>query len=140
MPEITLLDAHGEIHETGGLNWGANPENHTTPIDAYIPIHTEFINQNPGLIDIKGPITFIYTLHWDDGVIMNVKFEGNSEGEFPKQISSTPHKNTLGAYLRRRFGIETNERFTMEHLINYGRTSVTIERIDDRNYSMNLSV
>lgn len=140
MPEITLLDSNGYVHSTAGLNWGTNIQNHTTPIDAYIPINIDEVNQNPGLFDIKGPQQTIVNLHWDDGVIMTALFEGNSEGEYPKQLASTPHKNTMGAYLRGRFGIASNEVFTMEHLDNYGRRTVTIERIDATNYRMDLSV
>ena len=140
MPNITLLDSNGNIHTTGGLNWGTNLQNHTTPIDAYIPIHVETVRQYPNLFDLKGPTPIIYTLHWDDDVIMSAKFEGNSVGEYPKQISSTPSKNILGAYLRSRFGIPNNQIFTMNDLIQYGRSTVTIERIDQTNYSMDLSI
>jgi hypothetical protein len=140
MPDITLLDAEGNIHETAGINWGTNLQNHTTPIDAYIPINIAEVRQNPGLFDLKGPQQVIVTLHWDDGEIMTAQFEGNSVGEYPKQLASTPHKNTMGAYLRRRFGIANNEIFTMEHLDNYGRRTVTIERIDATNYSMDISI
>lgn len=140
MPDITLLDAKGNIHETAGLNWGTNLQNHTTPIDAYIPIHKATTDIYPDLFDIKEEQQTVITLHWDDGVEMNVLFEGNSVGEYPKNIASTPNKNTTGAYLRNRFNIANNEIFTMQHLEDYGRTTVTIERIDATNYSMDLSI
>jgi hypothetical protein len=138
MPDITLLDVKGNVHRTGGLNWGTNLQNHTTPIDAYIPIHIGTVRQNPGLFDIKGPVQTVITLHWDDGVTMQVLFEGNSIGQYPKQISSTPNKNTLGACLRGRFGIPNNQIFTMNDLNQYGRTTVTIDRINATNYNMSL--
>ena len=140
MPDITLLEAGGDMHTTGGLNWGTNIQNHTTPIDAYIPIHKDTTDNHPNLFDIKQGATPVVNLHWDDGVIMTAKIEGNSEGQYPKNIASTPEKNTMGAYLRGRFGVAINEIFTMEHIEAYGRSTVTIERIDATNYRMDLSV
>ncbi|MCK5028142.1 MAG: NgoFVII family restriction endonuclease [Bacteroidales bacterium] len=140
MPDITLLDANGNVHEIAGLNWGSNLQNHTTPIDAYIPIHIETIRRNPGLFDKKGPQQTIITLHWDDRTEMQVLFEGNGTDDYPKQISSHPYKNTMGAYLRQRIGVANNEIITMDHLNNYGRTTVTIQRIDATNYNIDFHV
>lgn len=77
MPDITLLSSNGKVHKKAGLNWGSNPNNHTTPIDAYIPIHIKTVRNNPGLFDKKGVNQTVITLHWDDGTNMDVLFEGN---------------------------------------------------------------
>lgn len=140
MPEITLLTEQGEMHNAAGLNWGSNALNHTRPYDSYIPIHINTINANPGLFYHKPAVQQIVTFQWDDGVVMEGLFEGNGTQGYPKQISSTPHKDTLGKYFRQRLGLPENRRISMEDLENYGRTTVTLERIDDLNYTLDFSV
>lgn len=139
MPEITLLRVDGQMHNTGGLNWGSNALNHTRPYDSYIPIHIGFIRANPGLIDTKLAVQRIINFHWDDGVDMQVLFEGNGPDGYPKQIASTPSKDTLGRYFRSRLGLPANRRISYEDLINYGRTTVTINRVDELNYNVDFS-
>lgn len=145
MPDITLLTTRGQIHRTAGLNWGSNTRNHTRPFDAYIPIHINTIRINPGLFSPKLPVQNMINFHWDDGVIMPGLFEGNlHDGRtgniYPKQISSHPHKDTMGRYFRQKLNIAFNQRITLQDLINYGRTTVTITRIDDSNYSLDFHV
>lgn len=137
---ITLLTENGQMHRTGGLNWGANVLNHTRPYDSYIPIHIGTIRANPGLFYQKPNVQQVVNFHWDDGTIMQGLFEGNGSDGFPKQISSTPNKDTLGIYFRSRLGMPSNRRILLQDLINYGRTTVTIERIDDLNYQLDFSV
>ncbi|MDY0930742.1 restriction endonuclease PLD domain-containing protein [Chryseobacterium sp. CFBP8996] len=140
MPEITLLTAKGELHETGGLNWGSNALNHTRPYDSYIPIHKDTITDNPGLFDRKAASQRIITFHWDDGSKMEVLFEGNGSDGYPKQIASAHHKDILGKYFRKRLGLPDNRRIQMEDLTNYGRTTISIERVDALNYSVDFSI
>lgn len=145
MPDITLLTTRGQVHSTAGLNWGFNPLNHTRPVDAYIPIHIDTIRNNPGLFRPKTARQTIVNLHWDDGVVMPCLFEGNmtdviTGNVYPKQISSAHHKDILGIYLRRRLGIANNVRVTLQDLHNYGRTTVTIHRIDAANYTVDFHV
>ncbi|PRD56028.1 restriction endonuclease PLD domain-containing protein [Sphingobacterium gobiense] len=140
MAELTLLTANGRMHSTGGLNWGSNALNHTRPYDSYIPIHIGFIRANPGLIDRKPPVQRILYFHWDDGTVMEVLFEGDGPDGYPKQIASAHHKDILGKYLRNRLGLPLNRRIEMADLISYGRTTVTIERIDALNYNVDFSV
>lgn len=140
MPELTLLTKTGRIHGTGGLNWGSNALNHTRPYDSYIPLHISTIRANPGLIDLKPPVQVTMNFHWDDGVIMQGIFEGNGPNGFPKQISSRPSKDILGIYFRNRLGLPNNRRINLQDLINYGRTTVTMTRIDATNYSLDFHV
>ncbi len=139
-PELTLLTARGKMHTAGGLNWGSNALNHTRPYDSYIPIHIDFIKANPGLIDKKYVHQQIVNFHWDDGTDMEVLFEGNGSDGYPKQIASAHHKDILGKYFRRRLGLPANRRIEKEDLINYGRTTVTIQRVDASNYNVDFSV
>jgi hypothetical protein len=145
MPDITLLTTKGQVHRTAGLNWGSNSRNHTRPIDAYIPIHIDTIRRNPGLFYPKLPQQTIINFHWDDGVVMQGLFEGNlpdaRTGDiYPKQISSHPHKDILGKYFRSRLGLANNVLITLQDLQNYGRTTVTITRIDNNNYTLDFHV
>ncbi|WP_428657698.1 hypothetical protein [Runella sp.] len=145
MPDITLLTKTGQVHGTAGLNWGSNLMNHTRPYDAYIPIHIRTIRNNPGLFSPKSPQQTVITFHWDDGVVMQGLFEGNLPDKitgnlYPKQISSHPHKDTLGIYFRNRLGLAPNHRINLGDLITYGRTTVTINRIDDTNYSLDFHI
>ncbi|WP_282044393.1 restriction endonuclease PLD domain-containing protein [Winogradskyella flava] len=140
MPDITLLTRDGLMHRTGGLNWGSNALNHTRPYDSYIPIHIGTIRSNPGLFYRKPAVQQVVNFHWDDGVVMQGLFEGNGPDGYPKQISSTPNKDILGRYFRGRLGLPITRRISLNNLISYGRTTVTIERIDDLNYSLDFSV
>lgn len=145
MPDITLLNTKGQVHRTAGLNWGSNLNNHTRPIDAYIPIHIATIRNNPGLFRPKTTRQIVINFHWDDGTVMQGLFEGNlpdsrSNQVFPKQLSSHPHKDTLGRYFRKRLGLANNAVITLQHLLDYGRTTVTIDRIDATNYSLDFHV
>ncbi|HEY9083065.1 MAG TPA: hypothetical protein VIN73_07010 [Vicingaceae bacterium] len=139
MPDITLLTKTGRMHNTGGLNWGSNALNHTRPYDSYIPIHIGTIRANPGLFDRKPAQQVIMNFHWDDGTIMQGIFGGNGPDGYPKQLESKPSKDVLGIYLRNRLGLPATRRISLQDLLNYGRTTVTIQRIDNTNYSLNFS-
>jgi hypothetical protein len=145
MPNITLLTATGQVHQIAGLNWGFNLQNHTRPVDAYIPIHINTIRTNPGLFRPKTARQSIINFHWDDGIVMQGLFEGNLPDArtglvYPKQISSHPHKDIMGRYFRRRLSIANNVRITLQDLQNYGRTTVTIDRIDASNYNLDFDI
>lgn len=121
MAKLTLLSSLGDVHKTAGLNWGANPNNHTTPLDAYIPLHISTIGSSPRLIPVKRLGGHRIQITWDDGIIMNCLFEGTIvDGKtgliYGKQISSTPHKNTLGRYLRNRMGLGSSHFITLADL------------------------
>ena len=140
MARQTLLTTKGLVHKVGGLNWGSNSTNHTRLLDAYIPIHASTIKTNIGLIPQKNAFQHV-VLHWDDGIIMDGLFEGTyierSTGLiYPKQISSFPHKNTLGIYFRRRLGIVGNRPIIMADLNAYRRSHVDIIHLGANNYSI----
>lgn len=131
MAKLTLLTTKGDVHNAGGVNWGANPANHTTPLDAYIPLHIKTIRSNPGLIPPKQRGGHRIRIVWDDGIVMNCLFEGNIEDKqtgvmYAKQISSTPQKNTLGRYLRDRMGLGLTHFITLADLQHYGRTDIDL--------------
>jgi hypothetical protein len=131
MAKLTLLTTKGTVHQTGGLNWGSNPNNHTTPLDAYIPLHIASVRRYAPVFAPKTPVQVPQTLTWDDGTVMQVLFEGSQTDSqnglvYPKQIASTPSKNTLGRYLRMRMGLGAAHRITLQDLHTYGRTDIDL--------------
>lgn len=131
MPKLTLLTSAGNIHNTGGLNWGSNLKNHTRKYDAYIPIHLKTVRANPGFFNPKTTPNPVVQFVWDDGTVMHYKFEGTmfdnwSALNYPKQISPFPHKDELGRYLRKRIGIKGTRSVMKQDLTNYGRYDIDL--------------
>ncbi len=158
--ELELFDPEsGQVQEMSGLNWGFANGN-VTPNDAYIPIRTKHIRNFPHLFQ---PIFFnpseghrsrskskeAVELIWDDGVIMSVLFEGSQPingSNYPKQISSIPNKNILGLYLRERLSLAPvsdrrlpREKITRAILESYGRSSISLNLIQEGVYSANFT-
>lgn len=92
-------------------------------------------------------------LIWDDGVIMKGLLEQNQERKkfyrenpemkgllYPKAICSSGNKSTLGLYIRNRLGVTDTELITKKHLIDYGRTDVTVSLLAEDVYGMDFSV
>ena len=146
MIRLTLLTVVGTVHHAGGLNWGFSQNAHVSKLDAYIPIHIQTIRDNLNFFKNRDITSnTVLTFIWDDGVHMNGLFEGtqhNSEDglNYPKQISSHPHKNILGKYLRDRLGVPYDRPVTLQDLKNYGRDSVDITFLSDKTYYMDFSV
>jgi hypothetical protein len=151
---ISLLMRNGEVHTAGGLNWGQNPNNHTTSNDAYLPIRTSHIQQYPSLFRPKrgfstddggriqrqdDPIDIVF----DDGTSMVCLFEGSQKVNntiYPKQLSSYPDKASMGEYFRSRLGVPSGEPVRKHHLRSYGRTDVSMSLLSEGVYYLDFSV
>ena len=146
MSRLTLLTAKGGMHQAGGLNWGFSPTAHVCNNDAYIPIHLKTIRSNRLFFSpILNNSNTILTFEWDDGIVMNGKFEGTQVDSqnnltYPKQISSCPHKDILGKYIRKRLGLNLNTFITLADLQNYGRTHIDITHISGTRYFLDFHV
>lgn len=145
MPRLTLLTKKGRVHQAGGLNWGFSEIAHVRRCDAYIPIHISTIRANLDFFRNRGLVNRVLTFVWDDGVVMEGLFEGTQLNSvdgliYPKQISSYPHKNILGLYLRRRLRVPEDRRITLDDLQNYGRTTIDIMQIEEDVYRFDFSV
>jgi hypothetical protein len=145
MPKLTLLSARGNVHNTGGINWGSNSKNHTRKFDAYIPLHLGTIRKNHPFFSPKKPTNTLVKFTWDDGYIMHGKFEGSAFNShdnqwYPKQISSSPIKDSLGRYLRKRMGISSSRKILMSDFTSYGRTDVDIVQISPSEYLLDFHV
>jgi hypothetical protein len=153
---MTLLGRDGEVQNAAGLNWGQNPNNHTTPNDAYIPIRTAHIREcpnlfppkqmNPLLLDSRGRMqrhNDSIEIIWDDGITMEGLLEGSQPIDnviYPKQISSFPSKSQLGEYIRERIGVPLGQPVRRHHLERYGRTDIEISLLGDGVYKFDFSI
>jgi hypothetical protein len=142
MPKLTLLSARGNVHNTGGINWGSNLKNHTRKFDAYIPIHLATIRNLMPFFKPKSPTNPILRFVWDDGYVMHGKFEGSAYNThdkkwYPKQISSYPSKDILGKYLRKRMGITSSRKVLLSDFHAYGRSDIEITQTANNEYALN---
>ncbi len=153
---LTSAKLKGEVPLKSGLNWGFSDVAHVTKGDAYIPIPAEFIRANEGLIPPKQdhPLLDVISgrrdrnndiidLIWDDGTLMQGLLEQNSTIDgvvYPKALSSSPNKNELGLYIRRRMGLPADAIITRADLLRYGRTDVGISKQGDGIYALDFSV
>jgi hypothetical protein len=152
---MSLLDRGGNVPEKSGLNWMFS-NGHVAVNDAYIAIRKEYIRQYPNLFPPKQGFTTltdiggranrhndIVEIIWDDGITMDALLEGNQDENgliYPKQISSFPRKNFMGAYIRHRLGLPDGYFVTLADLNRYGRTHIDISLLDEGIYYFDFSV
>lgn len=154
--KLSLIDRSGEVPVLSGINWGMSPTSHVNIDDAYIPIRKEVIKNHPELFpprpiadgaQTRGSLDEVVELIWDDGIAMQVKFEGTQmisdlNGDvlkYPKQISSFPVKAIMGRYLRNRIGVPSGVVVTKEHLQRYGNSVIQLSLISEGVYSANFA-
>lgn len=154
--KLSLL-SKGDVPSASGLNWGCS-NGHVTKGDAYIRISVDYIKQFPDLFPpkkyvngeinntSKGKITREndeVELIWDDGTSMIGLMEGQIKVDnvlYPKQLSTSPAKNILGKYLRKRLGnIPLDRVITLDDLKKYGRTDIEISKIGEGIYYLDFS-
>lgn len=155
---MSLLDRKGLVPKRSGLNWGCS-KGHVSSGDAYIKISSSYIRNFQDLFPSKKYINGIpnidskgkpnrendeVELIWDDGTSMIGLMEGQIiiDGViYPKQLSTSPSKNILGKYLRKRLGnLPDDYLIKKKDLLKYGRTSIDISKIGDGIYYMDFSV
>ncbi len=153
---MTLLGRNGEVQNAAGLNWGQNPNNHTTLNDAYVAIRTSHIRDYPNLFPPKqiNPLTSdsrgriqrhndSIEIIWDDGITMEGLFEGSqtiNDLVYPKQISSFPYKAQLGEYIRYTLNVPSGQPVRKHHLESYGKTDIKVSLITEGVYKFDFSV
>lgn len=132
-PSITLslLTSNGKMPERSGLNWGQRPgRDHA---QAYIAIPRIVHQEAPGFFPPKEQE---FTIVTDDGhQFICVVAQDND-----KAIETKRDNAELGRYLRRRLGLSDDDFVEKESLIRYGRTDVTIFRLDSGTFYMDFSV
>lgn len=154
----SLLDKKGEIALKSGLNWGCS-KGHVAKGDAYIRLTTKYIKLFPDLFPQKKYVNGITNedskgkanrendeveLIWDDGTSMIGLLEGQNIVDgviYPKQLSTSPQKNILGKYIRKRLGnLPLDYTIRKKDLLKYGRTHIDISKIGDGIYYLDFSV
>lgn len=82
-------------------------------------------------------------LIWDDGTSMIGLMEGQTVVNgviYPKQLSTSPQKNILGKYIRKRLGnLPIDCVIRKKDLQKYGRTHIDISKIGDGIYYLDFS-
>ena len=135
---LTLLARGGEVPLKSGLNWGLANAN-VNANDAYIPIRK--VHLKSGFFHRHGAV---YSVKWDDGTMMQLVAEGTQEldgnGPYPKQLTSYPEKFVLGAYMRNRLAVPAPIPVTKNHLLEYGRTDVTVTFHGNNEVGLDFSV
>ena len=131
---ISFLDrvmSKPAVPEKSGLNWGQRPEYKREPNQAYLSIKKG--SRKEGFLP---PVGKTFTLITDDNFVMDcVRAQ-----EGGKAIHSTNDNSEIGKYIRQRIGVPLGGLITIDHLINYGRTDFTIDKLDDETFLFDLSV
>jgi len=126
--DLSFLDRSGQVPEKSGLNWGQRSGRE--PNQAYIHIPADI--GNSGFFPERG---VHFSLCADDGeVLICTRAQDNGKA------IETPHDNSiLGKYFRRRAGLSDGSKVLKEDLERYGRTGVTIRRVDGETFSLDFS-
>lgn len=133
LPSVTIsfLGNNGDLPVRSGLNWGQRPEANREPNQGYIRVPS-----NIGRSDFFPDTGVHFTIQTDDNktLICSVAQEG-------RKAIHTPHNNSLiGEYFRYRLGVPSGELVKKEDLIKYGRSTVTIYKLDNEAYYLDFSV
>lgn len=127
---LSLLARGGNVPPRSGINWGQRPEYNRDPDQAYIGIPVQ--EQNSGFFPDRGER---FTVMTDDGEsFIMVRRQANG-----KALHTTQDNALIGRYLRARMGVASGEVVTMQHFDNYGRSDVTLSKINDETYYLDFS-
>ncbi|WP_330948740.1 restriction endonuclease PLD domain-containing protein [Virgibacillus sp. MG-45] len=130
--KLSLLTKSGEeIHERGGLNWGQREGRE--PNQAYIPVP---VSINRDKENFFPPFKHTFTLLTDDGEQMSCIMAQDNR----KAIQTTDSNSILGRYFRQRLNIPLGSKVNMTDLEKYGRTHVTIYKLNNETYFMDFGV
>lgn len=121
-------------YRSGGINWGHRGDRNRN--EAQLKIESA-LSRSEFLPHSGTP----FTVMCDDGATLILQGTSGS-AETGKNLSSHPHNYILGAYIRRRMGLEDGQHVGLKELENYGRGYVTLTRCDDKafDYFLDFSV
>jgi len=121
---LTLLDSKtGKEPQKSGLNWGQREGREKN--QAYIAIPAD-INKT---VFFPGIGTNFSLITDDDKTLICVRAQQNG-----KAIHTTQNNSLMGEYFRNRLNLHSGEFITKAHLEQYGKTHVTITKIDEETY------
>lgn len=126
--ELSLLSETGETGKRSGLNWGQR--NSRNRNEAYIPLPSKIARS--GFFPLGKQHFLVET---DDGHTLLLRVEQQND----KAITTPLSNAQLGEYFRNRLNLANGAFITKQHLIDYGRTSVTFYKIDDEEFYMDFA-
>lgn len=125
---LTQLDQNGQLPTRSGLNWGQRPgRNHN---QAYLRVPANIARS--GFFPPRGQH---FTIITDDGK----SFDAVIAQDHSKAIETPKDNSILGLYIRTRLGLNSGDFVSKSDLENYGRTDVTVTKIDDETYYLDFS-
>ncbi|MEH7181079.1 restriction endonuclease PLD domain-containing protein [Neobacillus vireti] len=126
-----LIKNDTAIQEKAGLNWGQRPGRE--PNQAYIKVPLEVHREHP---EFFPPRDHQFTVITDDGhqMVCVVAQDGR------KALETSENNSILGVYFRNRLNVPLGARVDPQNVINYGRTTVRVFKIDNETYFMDFSV
>lgn len=130
LPHVALSlteKVSGEVHDRSGLNWGQRDGRERN--QAYIPIFMETHQDNP---EFFPPREVPFTMYTDDGEVLQCVIAQDNN----KAIETYQDNSILGRYFRARLGVQLGQKVKTSDLRTYGRSDVTIYKIDDTHFFM----
>ena len=155
---VVLINGQRTVPCRSGINWGLQKghSKQSGAVEAYLPVRAANIRCNMTIIP---PIQQIrlqdagkktrkndsQLVIWDDGAEMQMIFSGTgvryNNRWYPKQLTSCDGGGAvLGAYLRRRLGLNDRALVTVDDLDRYGRDTVRLTMIQYGIYSADFSI
>ena len=127
-----VVERTGEVHQRSGLNWGQRPELSREPNQAYIPVPKRVHQNHPRFFPPRGEE---FTVVTDDGETFVCVLAQSNE----KALQTTRDNSILGRYFRRRLGIPLGSFVSERDLARYGRTHVSLSKLDDHTFFLDFS-
>jgi len=125
---LSLLTGRNEVGDRSGVNWGQRPGRN--PNQAYIPVPVAI--RRSGFFPPIGQHFIILT---DDDKSMDCVIAQQGG----KAIETHKNNSILGAYIRDRLGLPSGQKIRMADFENYGRSDITIQKIDSETYYLDFS-
>jgi len=126
-----LLQNDTAIQERAVLNWGQR--GNQEPNQAYIPVSARVHQQDP---DFFTPLEQPFTLITDDGQQLICTMAQQNR----KAIQTSENNSIMGRYFKERLGVPFGARVDVQDVVDYGRTSVRIYKIDSETYFKDFGV
>ena len=129
LPLVSLSKGESVVPKASGLNWGQRPNRNQD--QAYLAVPA-YIQKSKFFPDIG--VSFL--VKCDDGEEFKcIRSQANG-----KAIETPSNNAILGLYFRKRLGVKSGYLVTVNHLYNYGRTSVDIYYKSQLEYYLDFSV
>lgn len=126
--KLSLLARNGQVHEGGGLNWQLDRKDKDA---AYIHVPARVLRDvffpEPGLR---------FNVLCDDGVEMVMVCQGSGG----KQLTTPQSNQILGRYFRKRLGLKSGVKVTLDDLNRYGKTYVTFYKKSQNLYYLDFAI